>query len=1811
MDNINERYHVLDDLTSGRELIRGLLVEDAYRANTKMMLYLVDEELLNPQIYQRLIQVFPYFRKFNKGFYLRPISIDRVWQVDFDKELDNYLFYTAEYKENVEYFSDWIRDKSVDDIVSAIYQLLRGYNESLLAGVHYNSFRFSDIVVVNEEGESRFYHRDLISTELPHMLHSEDADRRFLHSISFSNSGGEVNFKKFSAMILSMMERKSEVSFEDLDSRLSSYRSRIDFARRTENMDTHLRLLDFIDKVYYDYFDSDYSNFSQVFSYFSRAFGKDTRVFLGDDKPHIEAKVPIIGRREELIEINHLIYSDDRTDNVCLVMGHEGVGKTRFLKEIHFRTKLQGSVSFLTYSKNFTRGTNVDLINQLTDVIERISVRERRKDNYKKLSGLRNKIQSLKVSGGNFYQLAHEIFSFLANYTRKGEIVFLIDDFGKSNAETVEFVLGLLQDKLISRNLVLVCAIEDNDLFNNKDLSRFIRTIKQSGDIREFEFENLNQRYYKIFMHTLLTNVYEDRELYDFIWDKTRGNPAGIMDFISKSILKGNLYIDQFTGKYYFSSYLKKDEDSLRISSSFLYFNLLREMEEIILFAISCVGGEIEIKKLCEILAMEERVVYEHTAKLKDYSLISVRNEGLRNYYRVFSEEIREMSINSIDKEKKTLMHKKILRNLEAISEEGLIESIYQYEQLDDIDKAIENIEKLLKYYNDKNYQQAVLCYEKAWNLIDDSNPTKKLEFVLGEIDLFIMYSRLEPEQIDGLFERSRYLYDMVTKPGMKEEYLLRLSKILYFQYDFSLKQRDAIRDYRNIPLEERTRNYDDILSYMRANYYATKGQKHQAVSIYIELISKYEDASNLYKPNEELMGDVYRFYALLREEERIEHSAEHQALIGLFIQSIQCCSKVSDYRGAYASALNVASVYKDKKFEYDKSIELLLELLVVVQEGGSSGFEIRIFSELAEAYNLAGKSEKALEYLFIAQRRIDFFGLPWEKPKIYEMILQIYLNLGQYIEFENFYNEHIFDLNKVKEDMDKQLFNDAMSDFYFYIGNFGGATHQIYQSILLANPHVKDPRDDERLLIYEIYASILEKNINMIKISNYLDFIIEKFPSQFLHHEYIKKICTLVLIYRNSLKHEELKIVIEKLSDFLENPMTDLLQSFNYFFNVLLYEDNSERRLLFLQKALMKERPISYNIELSQGSYRYEMKNSIRNHPIYALIQLEIAKILFSYNHKTHAMSQLNDALVETLNMLRHVPSQHKVSFVNTYGLHELFYYYGKNILTEKNILNRELDSFMESKEIFNFIESVECDVAGDEKFLDTIIDLKLNQYGFPQKSEDLTKLFDNRRDKNISLLLKFFLVKLLAAQAYILQGAGDGSYQIFAFCDSRSMVSSSNIKSESGNMINPEILMKVIKRHQVTVLKGAGIIPEHPKIHNLISYPIDVDFGRRKDIDYCYMVFVSDSQMNRFDELANNYQYIEGVLMMNLLSGYFLKTRVSQDPLTGALIRKYLDEELERFQKFINIGNKGALIMIDLDKFKNINDTYGHQVGDIVLSNVARAISNRLKDISPLGRYGGEEFVAVLPDVDEETAFSIAEGIRHEVYGIRFSYYNELTVTVSIGVAVFEGGEDISVKEMVERADKALYQAKFEGRNRSVIYNAEIGENQTKVSPLYGITVGNEIRDQRIFDTLIEMSLLKISNISFEKMVLDIVNNTISIMEADEGGMVIERNGKFAFYSKPEAEDLLIYTPLINPEEYLMIKEEEEVRFTEWNQNEERDPITKMPLWRSFIGVALKKNEQVFGAIYIRALFLEKAFTDEDIRLMEKVSQIVAMLL
>jgi len=239
-------------------------------------------------------------------------------------------------------------------------------------------------------------------------------------------------------------------------------------------------------------------------------------------------------------------------------------------------------------------------------------------------------------------------------------------------------------------------------------------------------------------------------------------------------------------------------------------------------------------------------------------------------------------------------------------------------------------------------------------------------------------------------------------------------------------------------------------------------------------------------------------------------------------------------------------------------------------------------------------------------------------------------------------------------------------------------------------------------------------------------------------------------------------------------------------------------------------------------------------------------------------------------------------------------------------------------------------------------------------------------------------------------------------------------------------EELSKYIKLSDCKFLTNESELVNYPEYS---VTPLIID---KKPVGFLIAKGIRESDFEKFHIMAQQFEL--GVKRAVLY--HRVQELAITDSLTGVLSRRYWMErykqEIERSKKF---KLKFSFIMVDIDHFKQVNDRYGHLVGDAILKEISQVIKENIRQIDLVGRYGGEEFSAILIETDKETACFAAERIRQAIEEKIIKVYDEeLKVTISLGVSGFPD-DAVEANNLIEKADQALYRAKQAGRNKVVI--------------------------------------------------------------------------------------------------------------------------------------------------------------------------------
>jgi diguanylate cyclase (GGDEF)-like protein len=234
----------------------------------------------------------------------------------------------------------------------------------------------------------------------------------------------------------------------------------------------------------------------------------------------------------------------------------------------------------------------------------------------------------------------------------------------------------------------------------------------------------------------------------------------------------------------------------------------------------------------------------------------------------------------------------------------------------------------------------------------------------------------------------------------------------------------------------------------------------------------------------------------------------------------------------------------------------------------------------------------------------------------------------------------------------------------------------------------------------------------------------------------------------------------------------------------------------------------------------------------------------------------------------------------------------------------------------------------------------------------------------------------------------------------------------------------------------------------HEQLNY-ICIPFTINDEYSLVLSVSTEDSKLmkdihSKIPSIKNYIEAAKPVIESRILMDILLETSL-KDPMTGLYNRRFLEEMIDKIMSQSERNNDTySVMMLDVDWFKVVNDTYGHDVGDMVIVEIGKVIIDNIREADLAIRYGGEEFVVMLHNSTDEGAIQVAKKIHSAFANMVFKVSQDETIqkTISIGMAKYPTDGN-SIWKCIKYADRALYVAKTTGRNKIVEYTAEMSDN------------------------------------------------------------------------------------------------------------------------------------------------------------------------
>ena len=295
----------------------------------------------------------------------------------------------------------------------------------------------------------------------------------------------------------------------------------------------------------------------------------------------------------------------------------------------------------------------------------------------------------------------------------------------------------------------------------------------------------------------------------------------------------------------------------------------------------------------------------------------------------------------------------------------------------------------------------------------------------------------------------------------------------------------------------------------------------------------------------------------------------------------------------------------------------------------------------------------------------------------------------------------------------------------------------------------------------------------------------------------------------------------------------------------------------------------------------------------------------------------------------------------------------------------------------------------------------------------------------------------------------------------------------------------------------------------------------------------------------------------------------------------------------------------MFDIDDFKGVNDKYGHQTGDEVLVKLTKEAKKCIGKGDIIGRYGGEEFIVLLPNVNKEKAMNMAEKIRANVEDAKI-LGDKRKVTISIGIAMSDY-ESLNNEEIIERADQALYKAKHEGKNRYIFWEKDYGISSNTNNDLTGVLSGNAAKDYNLASILKELANIVKYRADKNEKIYKFILKIMQVIECETATVFIVKDKKIVnMYSKERSKEGWYVVEKFNFKLiYNTIEEEKGQYLIDWESMDNYNHYG-IPDWRSVCITPIICNGEILAILYLSVSVNKKEYTCNDYNLLNCFAEI-----
>lgn len=1779
---INNRYRVLSIIDKS-QILTSLEVMDILRENSKLKLNVINMKYLSNSTENYLKNEFVNLINLSSKYMFKLYSLNVINTID-NRYVDKFKwYYTSELEHGCKDLYNVIKLKE-EDIIDILLQLCVCIQYVNSSGYIYENIIPENVYIVQDENKFYVKLNNILAAALNEIGQNSEIDFKF-------NRDNKADFYddikkeiyKLGILLMGLVRRKFLDDLEK-DNLLEVYKN---ISRESCSKYYSSEFLNKILPIIYKMIcseDKRYNTIESIVDDINNIFKKSVSIYDVEALERLNYNVRIVGRKNEIEKIlnaYNLSKNNTHKSNLFVVHGISGIGKTRFLREIKYIFRF--NMDSVYYS--FDNGHDIKRIafNEiLKQVLINCNFQDTKSREHELALDLLNIFSNydskeILLNTEDKFKVFDMCIDFLNMIADKKPLILLVDNIDEIDEFSIEFIKYFYSKVRSTKNILFIFSYSDEIEYRTNKTNELINLFKVNFmDIflKELNFEDTNR-----FIKYVLGTRYLPENFCREVFEKTKGNPGFIMEVLKGLYARKYIYVSKDKGLW-ITSYDK-------ISEIPIHGSLIKNIEN----QIKGIGGlELEFMNTISVFNInlkmpiieaffdkyDKKTIYEVVNKLLNKGIIEKIDENVGVYYAVTSKTIKLALIERMDVDYKNKINEKAARVLEKIDKDKYSEEIlFHFENSFNVNKIIEYY--LIKYNNPLCIKDRNLAISKIRKLVKSitincSLGGINLLVILG--DLLLMDEKKDEAKIyfklgEKLSEKiknydlqfeilNKIVFILQNNSKLKEskKYIYNQKKILKKYYKLSFKLwiclEEAFNLYYNKEFEKAASICNNVLKKCNSDM---EEEKFFAYYILSNLFIKKLDIRNAFK-----------YTSLCVKEKYISQNLTY----------------------VLNSLNNMAYIYENYFDDVDKCKKYLLKVFQLSTNFNYLHFKLLSLSQIAAldlkeaAYDGAFKSFENV--LKLAQKINDKFIETYCYCKLCKVCLSIY-------DIEKAYKYFMKATIKIvdfKNDADfVNMYFIIAIDLYLKIGQLKKAKEYMNK--------LKDKCGQD--------------NIGEIRkfMDCYIDYMIDKNEASIESFKtFVKAVDFKNKDINSIIEIVHLSITIYLNKDFqLFYMIYDRLSKLNIKSSLF----NREMTIMKSLRTQGKER-LSYSIRaLNENSNKVSFSNII--------LYMNIGEYYLKNKDYIRTINYFFNYIDIMWNYFIHIPDKYKKDFMKCYNFSDFLNKYMDvvNDYAGSEVLAKNTLSYMWDKDGFEkFYENTNL------KKLFNMEKLKrdLKEYYLaciPRKVNGRINVMKNQVNSattNIQNILRYLKYSLIAKNIYfVLNPVKNEDVRIF---------------TEIGSFVDNHILKKnwiidnVNLRKNLIFIKRFGFkLEKNLKggIKSIICIPIyrllEDEYKKRSYRNVLGILYIdTDKILNNFNvDSINKCIEFNGLLGLNV-EKYRLSISSSVDALTGAKTRGYLENSIEKILNESKENQKNfSVFMYDLDNFKGINDSFGHGTGDKVLKEVSRIVMNNIDSGSICGRYGGEEFIVILPDCSVTKAYEISEIVRDKIDKAKI-LGDKRNVTISVGMVSCPDMAN-SKGEIFEKVDKALYMAKNSGKNKCVIWNERFNYKAKVTNKITGIITGNDVKDSRNVLVMVEFMEMLRDDDKIEKKIFSILGRLIEFFEATYCSFILLNNSSITkMYTRKIFEAEFVDNTYVNSRIINDVLEKcAGVCMIDWDNISGLDETTGMPYWDSVMVIPLINKGISKGILYFKVPNKQKEFKVEEFNFASAISNVIAALL